>query len=152
MGVGRDIADEMSLRLTFECKCELRLNLCVFREGFGVVERNRGAIRIYLVSPLLRARERLRYMVDIAKEEVSSIDKHRAVRALRFDLEAAEHGLREGLQHRESFGGIGRTRAKRGVRFDQQELGARALEVHDAAFGGLTAIQAEVVGARTVGQ
>jgi hypothetical protein len=153
VGVGRDVADEAAARSGFGGEGELGFDFGVFREAFGVVERDGGASGVYFIAALVEGGEGFGDAVDVVEEVVGRINQDsRAVGAFGLDLEAPEDGGGEGLRDRELLGGVSGAAAEGLVGLDEEHFGTNALEVQDDAFGDLAAVEPEIVGARAVRQ
>ncbi len=124
----------------------------IFGEGLGRVEVDGRARGVDAVRALLHARQRARDAVDVAQEEVGSVDHDGAVGRLRGHGKSAEHRRWEGLFDRKLLVGVGRRGTEALIRLDQQNLRSDALEVHDQTLRGLAAVKPKVVRSRAVGQ
>ena len=147
--VGGDVGDEARAAAASGgglcCKGEEGLDFGVLGKGFGSGQVDGGAGGVEPIGALLEAGEGFDNAVRVAEEEVGGVDENGAGGVGRLDLEAGEYGLRERLADGEDLGGVGAGAAEVLVGFDEQDLGTGALEADDAAFGGLAAVEAEVV-------
>ncbi len=132
---------------------ELRFQFGVLRECLYAVERDGGARGVEAIRAATGAGNRFGHAVRVADDEVGGVDQDGgAVGRLRFDVEAGHDGTREGCRHDALLVGVRRTGAEGGVGLDEQQLGAGALEAHDALAAELAAVEAEIVGACAPGQ
>src|SRR5271154_971981 len=152
VGIGGDVADELTVCGAVGGEGEDGFDLGVFGEGFGGVEGDGGAGEVDLVGSLFGGGEVFGYAVGVAEEEVGGVDEDRSVGVFRFYLEAEEDGLGEGLADGELLGGVDGGGAEALIGLDEQDLGAGALEADDLALGDLAAVEAEIVGAGAIGQ
>ena len=135
-GSGGDLGDEVCLADIVGGEGEDGLDLGVAGKGAGAIERDGGAAGVEVEGSLLFAGKGFGYAVGVAQEEVGGVDQD-GTRSRGFHLKAGEHGGGEGLEDAGLLGGIGGGRTKGLVGLDEEDLGAEALEMHDA--GGVIA-------------
>ncbi len=152
MGVGGDVGDELGFGGVVGGEGEDGFDFGVFGEGFGGVEGDGGASEVELIGALFGGGEDFAYAVGIAEVEVCRVDEDSAAGVFRFDFEAVEDGLWEGLADGEALQRIGGGAAEALIGFDEENFGAGALEVEDFSGGDLAAVEEEVVGAGSVGE
>src|ERR1700732_1530519 len=97
-----------------------------------------------MIAALLGATQGFGDAVGIAKKKISGVHQGAAV-LFGGDREAPKSRLREGIVDGAELVGIVADGAIVQIRLNEQNLGAAALEAHDARIAELAAIEADVV-------
>ena len=117
----------------------------------GGVPGTTGGGRLRRAADRLRAQDGARNVMRVAQVEAGGFHQDAAA-LFGGDIEAPQHGLREGLLDGALLVGAAADRAETVVRLHQQDLRPAALELDDAAAADLSAVEPQVVRAQAGGQ